>query len=132
MKNKLGYTAFAALFFLLCLIPSVGMAIGAQAEGGGNEVLAALPALRDREGKLNTDYLTDLMDYAEDNYFLRPQFVNAWSALNHRVLGASIADNVLLGEDGWLYFADTLDDYTGTALWGDREVFSAARNLGVL
>ena len=132
MKNKLGYTAFAALFFLLCLIPSVGMAIGAQAEGGGNEVLAALPALRDREGKLNTDYLTDLMDYAEDNYFLRPQFVNAWSALNHRVLGASIADNVLLGEDGWLYFADTLDDYTGTALWGDREVFSAARNLALM
>ena len=48
------------------------------------------------------------------------------------MLGTSIADNVLLGKDGWLYFADTLNDYTGTALWGEREIFSAARNLSLM
>ena len=70
MKKKLGYLAFVALFLALCLIPSVGMALGSRSDSGGNEVLSAPPALRDREGKLNPGYLTELTDYVEDNYFV--------------------------------------------------------------
>ena len=132
MKKNWGYILFTALILLLCLTPSVGMLAGARTETGGNEVLAQPPSLRDREGALNANYLTDLTGYAEDNYFLRPQFVTAWSALNQRLLGTSIADNVLLGCGGWLYFADTLDDYTGSNLLSQREIFSAARNLALM
>lgn len=132
MKKKFGYAAFAALILALCLVPSVGMFFAGQSEAGGNEVLASLPSLRDHEGKLNTGYLNQLTDYVEDNYFLRPQFVTAWSALNQRVLRTSIADNVLLGRNGWLYFADTLGDYTGSELLDGREVFSAVRNLALM
>ena len=132
MKKKWGYAVFVALILLLCLIPSVGMLLAGQSETGGNEVLAAPPSLHSRDGSLNTGYLTDLTDYAEDNYFLRQRFVTAWSALNQKVLGTSIADNVLLGRDGWLYFADTLDDYTGADLMGSQEITSAAHNLALM
>ena len=132
MKKQWGYAAFTALILLLCLVPSVGMLFARQAQTGGNEVLAPLPTLRDREGRLNTGYLSDLREYAEDNYFLRQHFVTAWSALNHRGLRTSIAGNVLLGRDGWLYFADTLDDYTGANPMDEREIFSAARNLALM
>ena len=125
MKEKL----FIAVILLLCLLPSLGMLLPKQAETGGNEVLAQPPLPRSAEGRVNRDYLPQLMGYVEDNYFLRQQMVSAWSALNQHVLHTSIAENVVLGKDGWLYFGDTLNDYTGADPMSQREVFSAARNL---
>ena len=132
MKNRFGYHVFIAVFLLLCLIPSVGMLLPEHEAAGANEVLAGLPSLRDGEGRLNAEYLTQLSDYIEDSYFLRQDLVTAWSALNQRVLRTSIADNVLLGRDGWLYFGDTLDDYTGAAPMSTGEIAAAARNLALV
>ena len=132
MKNRFGYHIFIALFLLLCLIPSVGMLLPEREAAGANEVLAGLPGLRDGEGRLNAEYLTQLSDYIEDSYFLRQDLVTAWSALNQRVLRTSIADNVLLGRDGWLYFGDTLDDYTGAAPMSSGEITAAAHNLALV
>lgn len=132
MKNRFGYHVFIAVFLLLCLIPSVGMLLPEREAAGANEVLAGLPSLRDGEGRLNAEYLTQLSDYIEDSYFLRQDLVTAWSALNQRVLRTSIADNVLLGRDGWLYFGDTLDDYTGAAPMSTGEIAAAARNLALV
>lgn len=132
MKKQSGYILFTAVFFLLCLIPSTGMFLTQTGESGSNEVLARLPVLRDEEGVWNTSYLTQLADYAEDNYYLRQPLVTSWSALNQRLLHTSIADNVLLGRDGWLYFGDTLDDYTGAAPLSEAEIASAARNLALV
>ena len=108
MKKNLAYTAFVALILLLCLIPSAGMLFNGRAETGGNEILAVMPSLRGPDGALNTDYLSDLTAYAGDNYFFRQRLVTAWSALNQKLLHTSITDSVLLGRDGWLYFAETL------------------------
>lgn len=132
MKKQVGYIVFIVVFVLLCLVPSVGMLLPKDAGTGGNEVLARLPALRDKEGAFNAGYLTELSDYAEDNYFLRQRLVTAWSALNRNVFRTSIADNVLLGRDGWLYFGDTLDDYTGSNLLSEAEIASAANNLSLI
>ena len=128
MKEKL----FIAAILLLCLVPAVGMLLPREAETGGNEVLAQPPAFRTAGGQLNADYLPQLMGYVEDNYFGRRELVSAWSAFNQTVLRTSIADNVVLGKDGWLYFGDTLNDYTGAELMTDREIFCAARNLALI
>ena len=132
MKKQAGYSIFIAVFLLLCLVPSVGMLFPDRRTAGANEVLTPLPALRDAEGTLNTDYLTKLTDYVEDRFFLRQDLVTAWSALNQRLLHTSIADNVLLGKDGWLYFGETLDDYTGAAPMTAGETAAAAHNLALV
>ncbi len=128
MKEKL----FIAVILLLCLVPSLGMLLPGQADAGGNEVLAPPPVLRSAEGQVNTEYLPQLVGYVEDNYFLRQRLVSVWSALNQNVLRTSIAENVVLGQDGWLYFGDTLNDYTGADPMTDREIFCAARNLALM
>ena len=132
MKKNGGYILFIVLILLICMIPSVGMFSGGEAEAGGNEVLTPPPSLRDRDGRWNTSYLTDLTNYWEDHYFFRQQFVTAWSALNQKLLGTSIADSVVLGRNGWLYFSDTLDNYTGFKTLSQREIFSAAHNLALI
>ena len=133
MKQKLAYAAFTALILLLCLIPSLGMLLPAQ-EGaaGGNQALSRAPSLRDPEGNWNPGYLSQIQDYAGDNFYLRQEMITAWSALNAKGLRSSITEDVVLGTDGWLYFADTLPDYVGLQPMTDREIFSAARNLRLM
>lgn len=133
MKKNLPYAAFAALILLLCLIPSLGMLLPAQ-EGaaGGNQALSRAPSLRDAEGNWNPKYLSQVQDYAGDNFYLRQDMITAWSALNAKGFQSSITEDVVLGTDGWLYFSDTLPDYAGLDPMSEREIFSAARNLGLI
>lgn len=133
MKKNLPYAAFTALILLLCLVPSLGMLLPEQ-EGaaGGNQTLSRAPSLRDPEGNWNPNYLSQVQDYAGDNFYLRQDMITAWSALNAKALGSSITEDVVLGADGWLYFADTLPDYVGLDPMTDREIFSAARNLALI
>ena len=133
MKKNLPYAAFAALILLLCLIPSLGMLLPGQEDAaGGNQALSRAPSLRDPEGNWNPKYLSQVQDYVGDNFYLRQEMITAWSALNAKALESSITEDVVLGEDGWLYFADTLPDYAGLDPMTDREIFSAARNLGLI
>ena len=131
MGKKAACALFTALILLVCLVPSAGMLLPREADTGGNETLAALPGIYDRQGRLNTQYLSQLQRYAEDNHYLRQRMITLWSELNVRYLGTSIAEDVVLGRDGWLYFGDTLPDYAGTDPMTEREVFSAARNLAL-
>lgn len=133
MKKNIACAAFTALILLLCLIPSLGMLLPAQ-EGtaGGNQALSRAPSLRDPEGNWNPGYLSQIQDYAGDNFYLRQEMITAWSALNAKGLRSSITEDVVLGTDGWLYFADTLPDYVGLQPMTDREIFSAARNLRLM
>ena len=134
MKRQAGYILFIAVFLLLCMVPSAGMLLAGRGDSssGANEVLSALPALRDGEGRFNADYPAQLSAYVEDNYFLRQELVTAWSALNHRVFRTSISEDVVLGRDGWLYFGGTLDDYTGANPLDEGEAARAARNLALM
>ena len=129
MSGKFGHAGFIVLILALCLIPSLGMLAAPSEEAGANEVLALMPEFQDAEGNWNTQYLSQLKDYAEDHFFLRQSMISVWSALNVELLHTSISDNVILGRDGWLYYADTLNAYAGTGLLSDREIYSAARNL---
>ncbi len=133
MKQKLSYAAFTALILLMCLIPSLGMLLPeTDGEAGGNQALSAAPALRNAEGGWNPNYLSQLQDYASDNFYLRQDMITAWSALNAKTLNSSITEDVVLGRDGWLYYGQTLPDYAGTEPMTDRELFSAARNLALI
>jgi len=132
MKKQFGYIFFTAVFILLCLVPSAGMLLTRSAGSGSNEVLAPLPSPRTGEETWNTAYLTQLGDYAEDNYYLRQSLVTAWSSLNHRLLRTSITEDVILGRDGWLYFGDTLNDYTGSTPLSAAGIASAAHNLALV
>lgn len=133
MGKKAACALFTALILLICLVPSAGMFLrSGEASAGGNETLAPLPSPLGREGGLNTDYLTQLQRYAEDNHGFRQEMITLWSALNQRYLNTSIAENVVLGREGWLYFGDTLPDYAGTNPMSEREICAAARNLALI
>ncbi|MCI8811089.1 MAG: hypothetical protein HFF84_13485 [Oscillibacter sp.] len=133
MGKKFGYTAFITLILLLCLVPSLGMLLPREEAGaGGNQVIAPSPSWKDGDGNLNKAYFSQLLDYVEDNHFLHQEMISAWSALNVKALHTSIAENVILGKNNWLYFGETLPDYTGTGRMTEQEISAAARNLALM
>ena len=123
---------FAVLFFLLCLVPSTGMLLWGASPAGANEVLSPKAKLTDSRGTLNSDYFADLADWFNDRFALRQEYITLWAKLNSSLFRTSTSDDVVLGTDGWLYYAPTLADYLGSAPMTERELFCAAETLALL
>ena len=130
MKNKIVSIAFTGLFLILCLSLSIGTLIFGPADAAANERLAELPAFQTEEG-INRDFLSQLQQYVNDRFFLRRQLITLDRRMSN-ALGVSGEDKVIAGRDGWLFFTDTLADYTGTDPMSTRELFSAASNVALM
>lgn len=131
MNKKTIACIFAALFLLLSLLPAVGMLISREGRAAANETLSSSPKLHNSDGKINLSVLGETTDYIADHFFLRSELVNAWAELNAAVFKTSSEEQVLLGSDGWLFYASTLDDYMGRGL-SDTELKRAASNLALI
>ena len=131
MKNKMISSLFVGLFLLTCLSLSVLTPVFGPAGAAANEKLAELPAVTTVDGAVNTNFLADLQQYVNDRFFLRQRLITLDRRMSNG-LGVSGEDSVIAGKDGWLFFADTLGDYTGTAPMSGRELFSAASNIALM
>lgn len=127
-KNR--YSLFTVLFLLLCTAPLVAMLFRGPSGAAANEVLSSRPVLFTRNG-LNFNYLNDLSSYVGDRFAFRQELVTANATLTAALFRESASDSVVLGEDGWLYYADTLDDYMGASAMSGRELFRAAHTLAL-
>ena len=130
MKNKIISILLITVFLGLCLSLSVGTLIFGPAGAAANEKLAEFPALKTEEG-INQDFFSQLQTYVNDRFFLRQKLITLDRRMSN-LLGVSGEDKVIAGKDGWLFFADTLSDYTGTDPMTGRELFSAASNVALM
>lgn len=115
---------FISLFLVLCLTPFVGLLLGFESAAGANEILAPAP-------RFGPTVLNEAADYVADRFALRQHCISLWSLLNEKLLHTSAEKQVILGRDGFLYFSDTLDDYTGVSL-SDGELRQIAERLAAM
>ena len=128
MKKSSLFTVYICLFFALCLLPALGMAVFGPAPLLANENAPRTPAMQNRDGTLNTAVLADTADYIETRFAFRPWLVSARSFLYEKLLHSSAEPQVVLGREGELFYSSTLDDYTGNGL-SDAELRQIAANL---
>lgn len=128
MKKSGFIIAYIGLFFALCLLPALGMAVFGPSPLLANESAPRTPALFSRDGALNGEVLADAANYAETRFAFRPQLVSARSFLYEKLLHSSAEPQVVLGRDGELFYASTLDDYSGIGL-SDAELRQIAAHL---
>ena len=119
------------LLLLMCLLPLAVFVIAGPSASGANERLAAKPRLT-AGGRLNFDVLSDTADYFDGHFGLRQELITANAAADAAIFRESATPEVLLGTDGWLYYADTLADYTGADPMTERQLWCAARNLALM
>ena len=131
-QTKFGFKLFTALFLLLCLIPGVGLILKGEPEAAGNEHLSPKPCLVYADGALNKTYLNEFSSYFADNFAYRHELITLNSTLLDSVFGVSGNNTVLSGRDGWLFYTDTVKDYTGSGVLSDGQIRSVVRTLELM
>lgn len=129
---KKAYMFFVVICLLLMLMPFGGMAVvkSNSASESGEEI--EIPSVQKEDGSINIHYLGELGDYFSDNFAGRQEMVsiNAWIYGN--IFHVSTTDQVLLGTQDWMYYTNTLNDYTATHLMTERGLNNIVHNLSLM
>ncbi len=121
-------TLFLIIFLAVLLVPSLGLFIWGPSESENGEELT-VPVLYSEEEGFNRNYLQDLGTLFESRFALRKQLVTAYSMITGKIFGTSSQSGVIVGEEDWLFFNDTLADYQRTNILTDRQMHNAVRHL---
>lgn len=132
MKKTWYEILFLILGLAICLLPLIGLAVTGPAPAAANEILAFPPELKTPSGSLNLRYLSDVSDYFRDHFSGRQELVTLNAKLESSLLGDSASEKIVVGKDGWLFFAETSDDYLNTNQLSDRRIWAAAHTLSLI
>ena len=127
--GKKGSLVFILLFFCACCVPGLGMLLLGESEAAGNEVLSPKPQLKHPDGSWNLEVMSDAADYFADHFAFRQELITADSLLKAELFATSSQEQVALGREGWLFYAETLDDYTGADCLTPRQAYAIGRSL---
>ncbi len=130
IKKKLGIV-YIVVIMVIFLIPFAGMTFFATNSTTENKTLAPMPSLVTDDG-FNMKFFDELGTYFEDHFAFREYMVNADALIQSQVFHVSNVDTVVTGEDGWLYYDATVDNYLGQNLMSDRDAYQAAHNLSLM
>ena len=75
--------------------------------------LAQMPSLFLEDGSFNEDFPSLFEKYLSDNFSFREDIISTYGKVKYEVFNVSAEEQVIAGDDGWLYFSKTLDDYKG-------------------
>ncbi len=117
--------SFISLVLIACLVPVFANIFGYTAVNRENRPLAREPQLIDRDG-LNLDFPSDFDDYWQDHFGLREELVTAFHATTLALFNDTLNEKVIAGKDGFLFYSETLNDYTGLDTMSDGDILRAA------
>lgn len=125
--------ATVALCALIMVLPSLAMPFF----GSGDDLPAdqrpvSFPSLSDGEGGLNSDFDREFEAWFNSRFAFRKQVVRAGARLSYGLLRTSPNADVIVGDEGWLYFAETAPDYTGEGGLTEAELDRITENLRML
>lgn len=123
---------FILVFFLICAYPLYGLIWYVEPEVTENKVLASFPQLRDENGQWNVDYMSGLGDYFSDHFAGRQEMITANALINGKVFGSSSEDIIIVGDDGWLFYKDSLGDFQGTKRLTQRGLNNIVTSLSLI
>ena len=126
-KIRLIYSIF---FFVICLVPFVGMFVTKDKTSAENRELAEFPSVQTEEG-WNIHWLSEAGDYFQEHFAFRQKMVTANAIINGKVFGVSSVEGVIQGKNNWLYYKDSLNDYQGKNLLSNRSLFNIAHSMSI-
>ena len=136
MKDNKKYTIYMLVFLALLLVPFAGMLITGPSESESSSA-AKLPVpvmVSEDENKttINKDYLKQLGEYFEGHCALRQEMVTGYSFVTTKVFQTSSSKSVIYGKNGWMYYTDSLGDYTGSEVMTERQLNDCVRTLKLI
>ena len=105
----------------VCALPLILTPLFGESESAEKRDLAAFPSLI-KDGGLNLSFPAELDDWITDHFVFRSELITANNLLKSEIFATSDEDQVIVGEEDWLYFAETADDYLGLNRLSDRDI----------
>lgn len=130
MKNLLS-KLFTTVLIATLLVPLVGMAFWSSDETSEKRELAAFPTFMEN-GQFNTKILSELGNWFDDHFAFRSWLITAYADLENGLFRESSIRNVLRGKDDWLFYQETLDNFTGLNRLSDRQIHNIVHNLQLI
>ena len=124
---------YISIFLIIIALPLIEMSTNLFDPPKLNEKRkkAEMPSFKGNP--LNSEFISDIEDYFNDNYGFRDQFIMLNNTLDVKLLGVNTnKDSVIIGKNDYLYSAEELDDYTKTNLLEDWEIKKLAKELAKL
>ena len=130
MKKKDGIlnTVFAALVFVMTVVPLVLIASGVKGENVTRKALAPMPSII-KNGSLDLSFTEELNDCLTDRIPLKAVSTKLINTVDSAVLNDCIGDEAIPGRDGFLFFGETSGDLLGFDQLTEDEARSVCRFL---
>lgn len=129
--NKKIYIIYIMLFMALCVTPLVTMPFYSNNEAAEKRKTQEFPSFMENN-RFNTGYFKQITDYFNDNYGLRQELASINAFIRKETFVSSAEENVVVGTDGWLYYADTIDNYCGFQKINKRQVHNCTKVLRLI
>ena len=127
MKKKI----FIAIFFIMICLPSLGMFFYKTDISAEKREVQTFPKVKEN-GKVNMDFFNQLSDYFSDNFAFRQQLIETDAVIKKNVFKESGNSEVIVGNKGYLFFSETLNDYLGQNVLSGRQIYACGRVLSLL
>lgn len=129
--SKKYYILYIVIVAALCFIPFGAMTFYRTETTTENKTLKELPALFNEDG-FNIGIMSDLGDYFTDRFAFRNEMVSVNSYISSKLLNTSTVDDVIIGENDWLYYSATLDDFCHDNSVSERMLYNMAHNTRLM
>ncbi|MDE6024987.1 MAG: hypothetical protein K2G45_05980 [Lachnospiraceae bacterium] len=126
------YLIFIIACLVVCLLPFVGMLVRPTTVTTENKVMAEFPSIKAENGSINLKFFQEFEEYFNEHFAFRNELVYADAKLQTSIFKVSNVDTVTYGEDGWLYYTSTLNDYLGYNRMSERQIYNLAHNLSLV
>ncbi len=130
LKKKISIT-YITIYIVLCLLPLAFMWTTKDTSDTEKRELSSFPAFV-KEGKINSAFSTEFDTWISEHMGFRSLLVNAQSGLKSAIFKESSEDSIVLGKNGWLFYAQTIDDYCNIATVSDRGINSIAISIKMM
>ena len=71
-------------------------------------------------------------EYYSDNLPYRNELIQMNSLLSAKILGESVSKQVIIGDDGWLFYKEGIADYKGINHYSEEILANIAENLNII
>ncbi len=112
IASDCGYVGLVLCALVLPLI-TMSFSMKEDKSNAENRVLSSFPSVKDENGNWNEDYFSQSEAWFSEHFGLRPEMVTAYGKLTHKLFATSSNQDVIIGKDDWLFYADTINDSLG-------------------
>lgn len=117
---------------MICIIPTIFFFIGNTNNNlAENRDKSKKPSII-YDKKFNLKYSSEMESYFSKSFGFRTKMVNLLSKINYGLLKESSSDKVIVGQEGWLFYSEAMDDFFSRNTLNNRSIKCLIKTLDLM